>query len=63
MHVAWRTFAVFDLNKGLSVSVVSRLLGYGSTDITEKVYACFLPETLSAEVVRLARDFNSMSII
>ena len=35
------------------MSVVSRLLGHGSTDVTEKVYARFLPETLSAEVARL----------
>ena len=63
MHVARHTFAVFALNKGLSMSVVSRLLGHGSTDITEKVYARFLPETLSTEVARLAGDINSLSII
>lgn len=45
------------------MSVVSRLLGHGSTDVTEKVYARFLPETLSAEVARLREDFNSMEII
>ena len=39
MHVARHSFAVMALNKGLSMSVVSRLLGHGSTDITEKVYA------------------------
>lgn len=63
MHVARHTFAVFALNKGLSMSVVSRLLGHGSTDITEKVYARFLPETLSSEVARLAGDINSLSIV
>ena len=56
------SFAVLALNKGLSMSVVSRLLGHGNTDITEKVYARFLPviakrfrqkETLSSEVDRL----------
>lgn len=56
MHVARHTFAVMALNKGLSMSVVSRLLGHGSTDITEKVYAHFLPETLSAEMDRLHDD-------
>lgn len=30
MHVARHSFAVFALNKGLSMSVVSRLLGHGS---------------------------------
>jgi len=53
MHVARHTFAVMALNRGLSMSVVSRLLGHGSTDITEKVYAHFLPETLSAEMDKL----------
>ena len=63
MHVARHSFAVFVLNKGLSMSVVSRLLGHGSTDVTEKVYAKFLPETLSAEVARLKEDFISLEII
>ncbi|MCM1302124.1 MAG: site-specific integrase [Bacteroides cellulosilyticus] len=62
MHVARHTFAVFALNKGLSMSVVSRLLGHGSTDVTEKVYARFLPETLSAEVARLSDDFAALGI-
>ncbi len=56
MHVARHSFAVMALNKGLSMSVVSRLLGHGSTDITEKVYAHFLPETLSAEMDKLHDD-------
>ena len=56
MHVARHTFAVMALNKGLSMSVVSRLLGHGSTDITERVYAHFLPETLSAEMDKLHDD-------
>ena len=56
MHVARHTFAVMALNKGLSMSVVSRLLGHGSTDITEKVYARFLPETLSTELGKLTEE-------
>ena len=56
MHVAIHTFAVLALNKGLSMTVVSRLLGHASTDVTEKVYAKFLPETLSAEMGRLRPD-------
>lgn len=62
MHVARHTFAVFALNKGLSMSVVSRLLGHGSTDVTEKVYAKFLPETLANEVDRLKDDFNKLKL-
>ena len=56
MHVARHTFAVLALNKGLSMTVGSRLLGHASTDVTEKVYAKFLPETLSAEMGRLRPD-------
>ena len=63
MHAARHTFAVFALNNGLSMSVVSRLLGHGSTDVTEKVYARFLPETLSAEVAKLGGDFESLGIV
>ena len=58
MHVARHSFAVFALNKGLSMTVVSRLLGHGSTDVTEKVYARFLPETLSTEVARLFLKYD-----
>lgn len=63
MHVARHSFAVFGLNKGLSMTVVSRLLGHGSTDVTEKVYARFLPETLSTEVARLKDEFKTLEII
>ncbi|MBD5348634.1 MAG: site-specific integrase [Bacteroides sp.] len=58
MHVARHTFAVLALNKGLSMTVVSRLLGHASTDITEKVYAKFLPETLSLEMERLNSELD-----
>ena len=63
MHCARHSFAVFALNKGLSMSVVSRLLGHSSTDVTEKVYARFLPETLSNEVARLTDDFAALEIV
>ena len=62
MHVARHSFAVLALNKGLSMSVVSRLLGHGSTDITEKVYAHFLPETLSSELNKLSGDLTKLEI-
>ena len=58
MHVARHTFAIVALNKGLSMTVVSRLLGHGSTDITEKVYAKYLPETLAAEVARISPELK-----
>ena len=63
MHVARHTFAVMALNKGLSMSVVSRLLGHGSTDITEKVYAHFLPETLSSEMDKLHDELAELQPI
>lgn len=53
MHVARHTFAVLALNDGMNISVVSRLLGHSSTDITEKVYAQFLPTKLADEVQKL----------
>ena len=55
-HVARHSFAVMALNGGLTMSVVSRLLGHGSTDVTEKVYAKFLPETLASEVEKIKVD-------
>ena len=57
MHVARHSFAVAALNDGTNMSVVSRLLGHSSTDVTEKVYAKFLPETLADEVERLNYNF------
>ena len=62
MHVARHSFAVLALNKGLSMSVVSRLLGHSSTDITEKVYARFLPETLSSELNKLSGDLTKLEL-
>lgn len=61
-HVARHTFAVQSLNKGMSLNVVSRLLGHGSTEVTERVYAKFLPETLASELDKLQSDFNKFSI-
>lgn len=57
MHVARHTFAVLALNDGMNMSVISRLLGHASTDVTEKVYAKFLSSTLSEEVERLKFSF------
>ena len=56
-HTARHTFAVLAINDGLTMTVVSRLLGHSSTDITEKVYARLLPQTLTAEVEKLNYSF------
>lgn len=58
MHVARHSFAVYALNNKIDMSVVSRLLGHSSTVVTERVYAKFLPQTLSDEVGKL--HFNSL---
>lgn len=36
MHVARHTFAVYALNDGIPMSVVSRLLGHDSTSVTKR---------------------------
>ena len=56
-HVARHTFAVLALNDGMSLSMVSRMLGHSSTDITERVYAEYLPTTLADEVEKLGYNF------
>lgn len=61
-HVARHTFAVQSLNKGMQLNVVSRLLGHHSTEITERVYAKFLPETLASEMDKLKNDFDKFNI-
>jgi len=56
-HVARHTWAVLALANGAAISEISRLLGHKSTGVTEKVYAEFLPETLSSVVDNLGFDF------
>lgn len=50
MHVARHTFAVWALDKGVDIHVISRLMGHSSVMVTEKVYAKFMPDTLQHEV-------------
>ena len=52
-HIARHTFAILALNDGMSLSMVSRFLGHSSTDITEQVYADYLPTTLAEELDKL----------
>lgn len=52
-HVARHTFGVQSLNQGLSMSVVSQLLGHNSTEITERVYAHYLPTTLAEQLSKI----------
>jgi len=55
-HVSRHTWAVLALEKGVEISKISRLLGHSSTMVTEKVYAEFLPDTLTKAVQNLHFD-------
>ena len=56
-HSARHSFAMNALNDGLSLSVVSRFLGHSSTDITELIYADYLPKKLADELESLHYDY------
>lgn len=56
-HAARHSFAMNALNDGLSLSVVSRFLGHASTDITELIYAEYLPKKLADELESLHYDY------
>ena len=55
-HMARHSWAVSALEQGMSMSMISSLLGHTSTAITEKVYAEFRQET-KADAVRNLRLF------
>lgn len=57
MHVARHTFAVMSIKKGVSIHMVSRLMGHSSVLVTEKVYAEFLP----SEINKIVREELSFS--
>ena len=52
-HQARHTFAVLSLNNGMDMTMVSQLLGHSSTEITEKVYAHFIPARLREELSKI----------
>ena len=60
MHVSRHTFAVMALNRGISLHMISQLLGHGSIITTEKVYAQFLPDTIN-DAVRNQLAFGSFT--
>lgn len=57
MHVARHTFAVLALRKGVSLHMISFLMGHSSAVVTEKRYAKFLPEDKD-EVVKEKLSFD-----
>lgn len=59
MHTARHTWAVMALDKLRDVALVSHLLAHSSVDVTTKVYAKFLPETVNRELDKLQFDFRA----
>ena len=55
--VARHTFCVTALNHGVSLHVVSQLMGHACIQSTEKTYAEFLDETVSLEMSKLEQCF------
>lgn len=56
IHVARHSWAVAALNRGMSLHKISQLMGHSSITTTEKVYAKFLPATLTEDVHTLMND-------
>lgn len=49
-HVGRRTMGTFLLNKGVSIEVVSKVLGHASIKITERHYAALLTTTIGEQI-------------
>ena len=50
MHLGRHTYAMMALNGGVDIKTTSSLLGHASTQITERVYATLLPNTIAERV-------------
>ena len=55
MHVARHSFAVMAINRGMSLFLLSKLLGHSTIASTQRTYAEFLKETVDSET-RFIRD-------
>ena len=55
---ARHTFCVTALNHGVSLHVVSQLMGHASIQATEKTYAEFLDDTVTDEMSKLEKCFE-----
>lgn len=55
MHVARHSFAVMCINKGMSIFLLSKLLGHSTIASTQRTYAQFLKETVESET-KFIRD-------
>ena len=50
IHLGRHTYAMMALNGGVDIKTTSSLLGHASTQITERVYATLLPNTIAEAV-------------
>lgn len=55
MHVARHTFAVMAINEGISIYLLSKLLGHSSISATEQTYAEFLKEKVGKDTEALLK--------
>lgn len=49
-HVGRRTFGNLAIGRGISINVISKILGHSSTIITEKIYALTTASIIAAEI-------------
>ena len=52
-HWARHTGATILLNAGVPMDIVARVLGHSNSEITRKVYAKLLDETVAREMLRI----------
>ena len=50
MHSARHSFAVLAINNGVSLYLLSKLMGHSSITATEKTYAKFLKEKVDSDI-------------
>ena len=56
-HRARHSFAMYALNvRQLPMSQVSQLLGHRNTEVTERVYARYLPQTIASNLINMMSD-------
>lgn len=59
MHVARHTFCVNSISEGLSLHIISQLMGHSSILATEKTYAEYLDETVNKEMEKIDAMYKS----
>lgn len=55
-HVGRRTFGNVALSKGISINVISKILGHSNTIITQRIYAITTQNIITGEIVKWASD-------